>query len=73
MFVMLETVIEKDITGQVLNDMVEGIEEEMVMGTKKSRAAAAGVADLMKSLKPRKKGLQKGNKQLKVGDLTSGG
>ena len=44
-----------------------GIVEDMqIIGPRKSRAAAAGVAELMRSLKPRKGPIDKGKKQGKA-------
>ena len=50
-----------------------GVAEEMqVVGHRKSRAAAAGVAELMKSLKTRKGPIDKGKKQGKAGTVALG-
>ena len=55
-------------------DIEEIIEEEGGGGVRKGRAASAGVAELMKALKPGKKGNVKGRKQqVKVGNTTLGG
>ena len=52
-YVILDFVIEK--TKSVLFDLVEMIEDDMD-GPRKAKAASSRVADLMKSLKLRKKG-----------------
>ena len=51
------------------------VEIEVGVGQRKTRAAAKGVAELMRNLKPKKKGtIDKGkNKQNKVGSTTLGG
>ena len=50
------------------------IEEETNVEPRKARAASAGVADLMKNLKPKKKGpIDKGRHKAKVGNTGSGG
>ena len=54
-----------------MSEMVEAVKEEGIAELRKSRVVSAGVADLMKALKPNKKGGTKGrNKQVKVGNTT---
>ena len=70
-YVILDSVIKE--TKSISSDPVEQIEENIIVGCRKARAASSGVADLMKSLKPRKKGpIDKGNK-VKAGSSVLGG
>ena len=58
----------------VMDDELIVDEEEVFIEPKKSRAAATGVAELMRNLKPKRKGpFDKGkNKGVKVGSATLG-
>ena len=65
-------------TGNLIEDdiyIAPKIEEEMIVDSKKTKAASAGVIELMNTLKPRKKGQgHRGkNKQPKVGGTILGG
>ena len=52
---------------------MEMAEEEMVVEEKKVRAAALGVADLMKTLKPKKRGPINKGRKTKAGSAALGG
>ena len=52
-FAVLDSVMENK--EESLEDEVGVVSEKGAVGVRKSRAAAAGVADLMRTLKPRKK------------------
>ena len=60
-FTLLSTVMEKEDKWQEGNCNIENdyvlAKQKFVVEVRKSRAASAGVAELMKTLKPRKKGL----------------
>ena len=74
MFVVLESVTEREEVDSILSDVVEPIDEEGVVGLRKSHATPTRVVDLMKTFKPRNKRVIKGkNKQVKVGSSISGG
>ena len=73
-FNILESVEDREEEDTNKPGMVEAVEKEGTVESRKSRAAAAGVADLMKAIKPKKKRPIKGrNKPEKVGNTTSGG
>ena len=74
-FAILKTIDEKAEEEIMVSETMPMMEEEIQMEPRKARAAAAGVADLMKSLKTRRKGpIDKGKvKQGKAGSPALGG
>ncbi|XWS29757.1 hypothetical protein CRYUN_Cryun24cG0057700 [Craigia yunnanensis] len=52
-FAILDSVIEKDEMENLVTDSADMIEDEY---SRKTRAASAGVADLMRNLNPKKRG-----------------
>ena len=49
-----------------MSQMVEAVKEEGIAELRKSRAVSTGVADLMKALKPNKKGGKEGISRLRL-------
>ena len=74
-FAILDTEKNMALGNDLCKQVTEMESQKEVVETKKVRAASAGVAELMKSLKPKKKGpIDKGKiKQLKTGFSVSGG
>ena len=77
-FAILESVDSEDISVhsmvEVVEDNAKMVVEDFCVEPRKLRAASAGVAELMKTLKPKKKGpVDKGkSRQVKAGALASG-
>ena len=73
-FTIPKSVAKREEVDLILFNMVEPIDEERVVGLRKSHATPTRVVDLMKTFKPRNKRVIKGkNKQVKVGSSTFGG
>ena len=70
-YAILDLILEEINSGYF--DHMELIKEDMVVETRKARAVSYGIADLMKTLKPRKQGLIDKGKKAKASSTTSGG
>ena len=70
-YAILDSILKETDSGYF--DHIELIEEDMVVETRKARAVSYGIVDLMKTLKPRKKGLIDKRKKAKASSTTSGG